>query len=68
MNYFIFFVDNNNLARRFGDEKSQSWVRKDNSCPESSKDLTDEEFNKLRNFLANYISLEINDEKKKNIL
>ena len=26
------------------------------------------EFNKLKNFLANYISLEINDEKKKNII
>tara|TARA_B100000073_G_scaffold194947_1_gene161454 strand:- start:2772 stop:3773 length:1002 start_codon:yes stop_codon:yes gene_type:complete len=43
-----YYVDNNNLARRFGDDKSQSWLRKDSSCPESSKDLTDEEFNKLR--------------------
>jgi len=28
----------------------------------------DKEFNKLKNFLSNYISLEINDEKKKNII
>ena len=43
-----YYVDNNNLARRFGDEKSDSWLRKDDSCPDSSKDLTDEEFKKLR--------------------
>ena len=43
-----YYVDNNNLARRFSDENSQSWLRKDSSCPESSKELTDEEFNKLR--------------------